>query len=190
LTLYSFNSEYIRRLRDGDAEVQRHFSSYFGELLWLKLRARLRSVQSIEDIRQETMLRVLQLLRAQGGIEHPERFGAFVNSVCNHVLLEYCRAENRHPPMQNADPADPRADLDSPLVEDELKLRIRRTLERLPARQRDLLRAVFLEEADKREICRRYRVQPGHLRVLLHRARARFRSEYLRRRPNSGTMAM
>ena len=43
----------------------------------------------IEDIRQETFLRVLVTLRRKHGLEHPERLGAFVNSVCNNVFLEY-----------------------------------------------------------------------------------------------------
>ena len=28
--------------------------------------------------------------------QHPERLGAFVNSVCNNVLLEYYRSSTRH----------------------------------------------------------------------------------------------
>ena len=42
LERHNFDAEYIRRLVAGDAETERHFTSYFGELLVLKLRSRLR----------------------------------------------------------------------------------------------------------------------------------------------------
>lgn len=58
-----FNDDYVRRLTAGDREVERHFTSHFGTLLRIKLRTKLRSPQLIEDVRQETFLRVLQSLR-------------------------------------------------------------------------------------------------------------------------------
>src|SRR2546422_9267586 len=78
---------YLRRLASGDAAAECHFSSYFGELLSLKLRVRVRSPQLAEDIRQETLLRVLQIVRKRG-VEHPERFGALVSAVWHHVQIE------------------------------------------------------------------------------------------------------
>jgi RNA polymerase sigma-70 factor (ECF subfamily) len=45
-------------------------------------------------------------------------------------------------------------------------------------RDRDLLRAIFLEEKDKNEICREFGVDREYLRVLLHRAKGRFRSTF------------
>ena len=44
----------MRRLTDGDSDTGQHFATYFGNLLGLKLRMRVRSVQLIEDIQQET----------------------------------------------------------------------------------------------------------------------------------------
>src|SRR5260370_37372786 len=91
---HSFDGDYLRQLASRDATVERHFSSYFGDLLLLKLRARIRSPQLIDDIRQETLLRVLQIVR-KAGVKHPKRFGAFVSAVCNNVMLESIRDEMR-----------------------------------------------------------------------------------------------
>ena len=99
MTFESFDAQYVQRLKEGDAVVEDHFAAYFTKVLVLKLRTRLRSPELIEDIRQETLLRVLQILRKKGGVEHPERFGAFVNSISNNVLMEFCRSEKRHDPM-------------------------------------------------------------------------------------------
>ena len=37
---------------------------------------------------------------------------------------------------------------------------------------------VFLEERDKDEICRSFSVERNYLRVLVHRAKEKFRGEY------------
>jgi len=95
LTFETFNEEYVRRLADGDSGAGEHFASYFGNLLFMKLRVRLRSTELIEDVRQETLTRVLVILRKGAGVERPERFGAFVNGVCNNVVREFCRLDVR-----------------------------------------------------------------------------------------------
>ena len=88
----SFDAEYVRRLAHSDPETERDFVAYFGELLAIKLRSRLRAPEQIQDVIQETFLRVLRTLR-QSGIESPEALGSFVNSVCTNVLFEVYRAQ-------------------------------------------------------------------------------------------------
>ncbi|MFN7994078.1 MAG: sigma-70 family RNA polymerase sigma factor [Bryobacteraceae bacterium] len=177
----AFDAEYVQRLTDGDSVTEEHFASYFGELLFLKLRSRLRSRQLIEDIRQETLLRVLQILRKKNGVEHPERFGAFVNSVGNNVMMEYCRFESRHDPMDDhqAEPVDSAVNLDGPLIHSDVQRIVRRVMDELSEKDRILLREVYLEELDKAEICRKHKVDSDYLRVLLHRAKSRFRKIYI-----------
>jgi RNA polymerase sigma-70 factor (ECF subfamily) len=43
-------------------------------------------------------------------------------------------------------------------------------------KDRQLLRRVFLEEEDKDQVCREFQIDRNYLRVLLHRARLRFRA--------------
>ena len=173
----SFDEQYIVRLKDGDPYVQQHFTSYFGELLLIKLRARLRSPQLIEDARQETFLRVLVILR-RNGLENPERLGAFVNSVCNNVVFEMFRAEGRAYPMaeDSPEPVDERDDPEHQMISASRKKQVDRVLQEMPAKDRELLKQVFLEERDKDEVCRQYKIDREYLRVLLHRAKSRFRT--------------
>src|SRR5215468_3959067 len=71
----SFDRDYVERLKQGDAATERHFTKHFGDLLRLKLRARMCSVDLIEDLRQETFLRVLTALRRKDGLKCPEGWG-------------------------------------------------------------------------------------------------------------------
>jgi RNA polymerase sigma-70 factor, ECF subfamily len=172
-----FSGEYVQRLTEGDVETERHFVAYFSELLLIKLRRALRSHQAVEDVRQETFLRVFSVLRNKGGIEHPEKFGAFVNGVCSNVLAEYYRSSSRHAPVhqETVDTPGPGPDPETGFVNEERKRSVRAILETLPDKDKQILRLIFLEEVEKDEVCRIYRVDRDYLRVLLHRAKNRFR---------------
>ena len=67
MEFYAFDASYVERLRSGDANIEGHFVNYFSELIRLKLRSRLNSKEAIEDVRQETFMRVLALLRGESG---------------------------------------------------------------------------------------------------------------------------
>src|SRR6202453_2089314 len=92
---FTFDASYVEKLRAGDAHIEGHFVNYFSELIRLKLRSRLNSEDAIEDVRQETFMRVLTLLRGKVGLRQPDRLGSFINSVCNHVLFEHYRSQKR-----------------------------------------------------------------------------------------------
>lgn len=175
----SFDAEYVRRLIHSDPETERDFASYFGELLAIKLRSRLRAPELIQDVTQETFLRVLRTLR-QSGIENPEALGSFVNSVCTNVLFEVYRAQSRV-----ADPIEDRVSEDTPadtaMADEEERTQVRSVLSELPEKDRKILRWLFFEERDKGEVCRVLQVDREYLRVLVHRAKQRFRTDYLRR---------
>ena len=180
----TFDVAYVEKLRHGDEATERHFHSYFGELITLKLRSRLQSKQAIEDVRQETFSRVFTLLRSDGGIRQAERLGALVNSVCNHVLFEQYRSSKRAEPLdeeQGRQLVDSRSDALDQVISTQTTQTVREVLNKLSDRDRDLLRGVFLEDRDKDEVCRELGVDRGYLRVLVHRAKESFRQQYTRR---------
>jgi len=137
-------------------------------------------------VRQETLARVIATLRREGGIRQPERFGAFVNSVCKNVLREQSRDWRRTRPIEQGqlEPADKVVDLERALISHETKDKVREILAEMKQRDRDLLRAMFLEEKEKDEICREFGVDREYLRVLLHRAKERFRLSFQQGLPN------
>ncbi|MGO9931211.1 MAG: RNA polymerase sigma factor [Steroidobacteraceae bacterium] len=182
----AFDASYLERLQRGDARTEQHFATYFSELIRLKLRSRLRSKEAIDDVRQETFLRVLALVRAKDGIREPERLGALVNSVCNHVLLEYYRQHQRNDSSIEAEPAreiiDEAITVSGLFEVNETERQVRKILSDLPERDRRLLQSVLLDERDKDEICAELGLSRDYLRVLVHRAKQSFKSSYMKRR--------
>jgi RNA polymerase sigma-70 factor (ECF subfamily) len=183
LQFQSFDESYLERLRSGDYRTQEDFVRYFTELIRLKLRSRLRSPEAIEDLRQEIFVRVFSALRNKDGLRQPDRLGAFVNSVCNNVLLEHYRAASRsavEEDTENTEVADEKADVLDGVMSRQMVEVVREVLEDLSERDRRLLREVFLEEQDKDDVCRDFGVDRNYLRVLLHRAKLTFKSRYLK----------
>lgn len=178
---HQFDEEYLRRLTACEPLTEMHFVTYFGDLLTVKLRSRLRHGDLVEDARQETLLRVLNTIRTKG-ITTPHALGAYVNSVCNNVLFEMYRAESKAPTLTDELPDVPskESSIESRLVDSQSRAQVRRVLAELPRKDRDILHQLFFEERDKDAVCRQYGVDREYLRVLVHRAKLRFRAGFSR----------
>ena len=123
---------------------------------------------------------MLNFIRSDRSLDHPERLGAYVHSVSINVMMEHLRASTRHPPIPEEahDFVDRRASADGELVTRERKELVRTILADLSEKDRQVLRAVFLEEKDKSQICEDFQVDRDYLRVLVHRAKTHFRAAF------------
>jgi RNA polymerase sigma-70 factor, ECF subfamily len=178
LELFAFDEAYVSRLREGDPSTETHFVAYFSELIQIKLRARYLAPEVVDDLKQETFARVIRSLRSDGGLRQADRLGPFVNSVCNNVLLEYYRSNSKNVPFESnhLEIPDKVLNLESLAISAETQRAVRKVLSQLPERDQSILRAVFLEEMNKDEACQKFGVSRPYLRVLLHRAKDKFRA--------------
>lgn len=177
-----FNDVYIARLQDGDRATQEHFASHFRRPIRLKAWRYLGTPDLVDDVYQETLLRVFRYFRSGKGLDHAERLPAFVHSVCHNVAMEVIRARSRH--LQIEGPAEDPVDSDSEphreILTAERKRVVLGILSRLPDRDRELLRLAVLEGADRAELSRRFGANQPYVRVLLHRALRRCRAALLK----------
>ena len=172
---FDFDDEYVRRLLAGDRETVEHFYAYFNRVMLMKLRARLRAMEDIDDVRQETFTRVLNRL---GALREGGALGSFVLTTCEHVCLEHVRKNNKHKRSDHTEVAvqitTEHGQLDD-VMQDEADARVRRVLSRMEPRDRDIMQALFLDELPKDDICRRFGIDREYLRVLLYRAKKKFK---------------
>jgi RNA polymerase sigma-70 factor (ECF subfamily) len=185
MQFHAFDRHYLEQLASGDFRTQEHFVSYFSELIRLKLSKRLHSHSEVEDARQETFARVFAALRKPDGIREPERLGAYVNSVCNNVLLEYYRSSSQELTSDDeeaeANIPDPAISVVDAIAKRQVQRSVREILDQLQEKDRQLIKEIFLEERDKDDVCRDLGVDREYLRVLLHRAKKSFKSIYLKK---------
>src|SRR5262249_23401171 len=133
----------------------------------------------IDDLVQDTLLRVIIKVH-KGEVRQPECFGAFVNSVSNNVLMEHFRrSKNSHGDDEPVEaPDDKVLDPDDLLVTQETVEHVRKVLGQMPKRDRRILKRMYFDEEDKDLICIEFGVDRDYLRVLLLRARDKFRVLY------------
>ena len=172
-----FDESYLAALRAHNAEVENHLITFFSRPVRLKLRARLRSPELVEDASQETFLRVITYFRSGKTLDKPASLPGFIHSVCHNIALEFLRAHTRQDqlPENHQGPVDPTLDPQNQMVNQERKALVRQLLDKLPDKDRQLLGRVFLDEADKDVVCAEFHVDRSYLRSLLFRARQRFR---------------
>jgi RNA polymerase sigma-70 factor, ECF subfamily len=131
------------------------------------------SCPDVEDVVQEAMLRFVRALKTEK-MRNPESVAAFLSGICNNVIHEYKRRLRKEPlrnPVSES-PAGMGADMT------ELRQVIGLVMNQLAPREREILRAFFLEERDKTEICRAMGLSEIQFRVVLFRAKEKFREIY------------
>ena len=141
----------------------------------------------VDDVVQETLARFLTAGR-DGKIRNPEAIGAFVYGICRNVVSEFRRRNLRNVPMPEIVPESPAGGLTASEAF-ELRQAVSHGLDQLSPRDRKVLRAFYLEERPRAEILRQMGLTDENLRVIMFRAKERFRaiySQHAKHRAGSG----
>lgn len=138
----------------------------------------------VDDIVQETLTRFLIAVK-NDKVRNTAGLGAFLNGVCRNVISEYRRRTFRDEPALEAIPEPAATSLPaSDLLE--MREAIARGMEQLSARDRQVLVAYYLEEKTRDEILRTTGMTDENFRVVLCRAKERFRNIYLEQTKHRG----
>jgi RNA polymerase sigma-70 factor, ECF subfamily len=131
----------------------------------------------VDDIVQEALMRFMLAAR-DDKIQNQAAVGAFLNGICRNVVSEYRRRNMRDEPMPEVVPEPPGKSIpEAELFE--LRQAITQGMEQLSERDRRVLRAFYLEEKSKDEILQQSGMTDENFRVVLCRAKERFRAIYL-----------
>ncbi|MBV8552189.1 MAG: sigma-70 family RNA polymerase sigma factor [Acidobacteriaceae bacterium] len=175
-----FSDSYVSGLRNGNPEIQNHFASYFGGAVDFWLRFRLRDHTAIEDLRQETLCRVLEAIKREKSLRDANRLGQFVNGICRNVLFEHWRATQRTTELDECLGSwDEASGPEQSLQTEESLCQLRTAMMSLPEYDRAVLLMLYFDELDRSEVSERLGVKRGHLRVLVHRAISRLRESFI-----------
>lgn len=173
---------------NGDARTEAELACYFGPKIEFILRRRLRDPVLAADLRQETLITVIQRLRDRG-IDEPVKLAAFIYKTAEYQANNHGRRRQRrntHADTEQIEDAPSETPLLADQIErDELANLVRESMKDLnQPRDRQLLRRFYLGEEDKADLRREYGVTPAHFDRVLYRARQRF-GELLERRLGS-----
>lgn len=165
----NFDEEYLAALRRRDPAVCTRFYYEFAPVLESMLRYKGFDSAVVEDLRNETLCRVLVLNDAQK-VQDAAKFGRFVRGVCKHVVDEYLRLKGRHGDWpEGLEPIDPGPNMEELLSRAALIALLRKEIVKLKPGERKLLEDVHVRELDRRILAKALGLSPSGLNVRLCR---------------------
>ena len=134
-----------------------------------------------EDLSQETFQIALEKIR-QGEIREPDRLSGFIVSLARNLASDHFRRSRRLEGFADPDeaeliPESSPSQLDRLLMKEKSKM-VRKLLDEMSERDRQILFRFYIAEDDKDRICADLQLSSLHFNRVLHRARERYRDLY------------
>ena len=135
----------------------------------------LESQQDAEDAVQELYLKLWASRSSLGDVKNPQAYGlSLLKNICidrirrreirKHEFLDVGTPDHSPPPERNLDSKD-------------LLKKVQEEIGRLPEKQAEVMKMMFLEDLDYKEISRRTGLSQVHVRVLISTARKTLRQK-------------
>ena len=172
-------ADLVVRIRRGSREAEEAMVRRYGAPLLNILKRRTRDGELALDLRQDTFRIVLEKLRSSG-LDEPERLAAYLRAVALNLLIAQRRKDTRRATKADSDAIEAVADeaggpFDSVSREQSRNSVVALLRELGTARDREILKRLYLEEQDKETICAALGVDSAHFKRVLFRAKQRFR---------------
>ena len=160
-------------LTQADAQCMAQiYRKYYGNMKRAVLG--LLSGPDVEDIIQETVLRMMRSIEKWRGLTENQMYAYTCHAARNHAI-DYLRAHQKEPYLQEKDPEEEEWSngLDARLIREEQIGMLYQILDRLSDRDRDLLIMKYWQHLSDWEIAARLEVKPTSVSGLVSRARKR-----------------
>jgi len=157
------------RIQQGDGGAEEELATRFHGRVRALAASWLDGSDVAQDIAQETILAVIQALRA-GKLREPEKLPAFVLSTARNLVNNRCRQVARAREVSEDPPATPGRDGFALAVAAERRTLVRTALARLNAVDRRILLFTLIENMTPREIAPLVGLNPGAVRARTTRA--------------------
>ena len=176
---FEFSDDYVARLRSNDSATWEHFDGYFRPRIRSKFRAQF-PWEMVDDLSGDTMVAVIEKI-GQGEPRNPACLAAYVFQICHNKSLEALRRLTGDRQFTEVDwnllPGSgktPQQDV----LDKELAQKVDKACKKLASRDRDALTGVFYDGRDRDEVCKEYGVSREQLKMILFRARQKFKREW------------
>ena len=170
------DAQWIALARAGNETAFERLTSPYLVALEAVIRSIVRDRDRAQDLVQETVLRAwrnLSLYREEF------RFSTWLFRIGSNLAISHLRRaglEARYLRESDAPIADNHSPLDALILQED-RGRLRKALQALPARQREVMQMRYGEECSVQEIAARLSTTPNTISILLFRAKARLKEE-------------
>jgi RNA polymerase sigma factor (sigma-70 family) len=174
---YTFDAEYLARLRARDPGTLAHFYDSFKLPVRNKIRHRCRW-EDAEDLVQDVFVAALKRIDA-GEPEDPRKLPVYILGICRRMLLRHWDDPGKNPvDVETVVLTDAQETADVRL-DDELQVRrLRQVISELPPRYRDVIERACLQEQSRADIASEKGLSRSTVRLRLCRALKRLKKEW------------
>jgi len=159
------DEEYLAALRRRDPAVCTRFYYEFAPVLEGMLRYKGFDSATVEDLRNESLRRVIVLNDAQK-VHDAAKFGGFVRGVCKHVVDEHLRVVGRSGNWpEGLEPIDRAPNMEELLSRAELLSLLIDEIRKLTPGERKLLYDVYLRGRDRRILAEEFGISQSGINV-------------------------
>ena len=168
----------VNKIQIGDQRAEAEFVRVYSDSLMSILLNKAQDPDIAKECYQKTLLITLKKIRA-GDIRKPESIFAFLSRTAANVVITHRRSEKRYTNLgdrvfqltgETQDAAT--LEIDSKTI----NFLLRNLLNQLPIpRDREILQRFYLNEEDKKSICRDFGIKSEHFDRVLYRAKQRVR---------------
>ena len=174
---YTFDAEYLARLRARDPVTLAHFSDFFKLPIRNKIRQRCRW-EDAEDLVQDVFVAALKRIDA-GEPEDPAKLPVYILGICKRTLLRHWDNPGRNAvDVETVALADVQETADVRLDCELQARRVREVVSKLPPKYRDAVEYVYLQEQSRADIASKNGLNRSTLRLHLCRALKRLKKEW------------
>lgn len=171
--------QFVERLKQREAGAEELFYERFGARVSYLARRELRSSIEADDVRSETLMRVIGAIR-DGKLRAAEALPSFVLQTARNVIRERMRQTRRFVPIaepgEAREPASPQVEPADPAAAAALAT----ALGQLNPRDRAFMKMHYYDDLPRDVIARRLGVDEARVRLVKSRALQRFREAYER----------
>ena len=162
----------------GDAQAEAALYQQYAARVYFTALSETHSQTDAEDIRAETFLRVIQVLR-QGKLQKADSLPSFIVGITLNVTREHVRRKYRADSLEDYE-YDIASDgsLETAMLDAETGRELQECLRQLKPREQECLRLYYYEELSKEEIATRLGINEERVRLVKSRALASFRELY------------
>jgi len=177
-------SSLVRRIIDGDAAAEAELVAHFKDPVFHIIRRNASNASLVDDFSQDTFLTVIRKIR-NGDLKQPESLGFFVAGVARNHTIEQMRVMRRRAgeDLEHAERVpDPAPNQLDKLQASKEFAEIREVIGELRPRYKELLLRYYINEEPKQAICTGLGLTSEQFDGVLHRARKRLKTLYLKRK--------
>ncbi len=176
--------ELVARIMQQDHEAEEEMVLRYQEGVYNIIYQVVRNHTIAEDLRQETLIKVLEKIR-HGDVREPERLSGFICQTAKFIAIDFVRKMRSAIKAEDIDAAEgltaPSSDPSQQLLEKEKAEVVRKVISEMTVqRDKDLLFRYYILEQEKETICADLHFSRVQFSRIIFRAHQRFRELFLK----------